>query len=242
MFTLAYPQASRFAANVAVWSAQRGIATLPLAQIEQAVIDLVEGRAALLLADAAKDGVDWIVAAQRSPSTRRLPCYLVDGQDTTAQQIGARRTISSIELIDQLDALWAAAIAPLQATHNALGRECLAPLPEAAIEGLRLFNAGEYYRQHDVFEALWVAEPAAVRDLYRAILQVGVAYYQVQRGNAAGALKMLLRAAVWLALLPDRCRGVDIADLRANAAAVRMLLERGQTVPPEMLKPVLYRG
>ena len=71
-----------------------------------------------------------------------------------------------------------------------------------------------------------MAESGPVRDLYRAILQIGVAYYQVQRGNQRGALKMLLRSLQWLNLLPGVCRGVDIARLRADADAVRAELER----------------
>jgi len=63
-----------------------------------------------------------------------------------------------------------------------------------------------------------------VRDLYQAILQVGVAYYQITRGNHRGALKMLLRSLQWLAPLPDVCRGVDVAGLRADAARVRAAL------------------
>jgi hypothetical protein len=65
-----------------------------------------------------------------------------------------------------------------------------------------------------------------VRDLYRAILQVGVAYYQVTRGNLRGARKMLLRSIQWLALLPDVCQGVDVAQLRHDANAVRAELDR----------------
>jgi predicted metal-dependent hydrolase len=99
-------------------------------------------------------------------------------------------------------------------------------LPPQALEGVEKFNAGEFYKQHDLFEALWVAEQGPVRDLYRAILQVGVAYYQILRGNHRGALKMLLRSIQWLLILPDACQGVDVKQLRADAARVRAELER----------------
>ena len=69
-----------------------------------------------------------------------------------------------------------------------------------------------------------------MRDLYRAILQVGVAYYQVTRGNRRGALKMLLRAVQWLNVLPAICQGVDVARLRDDAARVRVALE---ALPPD---------
>lgn len=101
---------------------------------------------------------------------------------------------------------------------------CSEPLPPRAQEAISLFNNGEYYLQHDLLEALWRDEPRRIRDLYQGILQVGVAYYQVTRGNRRGAVKMLLRAERWLADLPDVCQTVDVAALRADAARVKAIL------------------
>ena len=67
--------------------------------------------------------------------------------------------------------------------------------------------------------------PGPERDVYQAILQVGVAYYQIERGNARGARKMLQRALQWLRKLPDACQGIDVADLRQNAQNVLAGLE-----------------
>jgi len=117
---------------------------------------------------------------------------------------------------------------------TALHEQCAEPLPDAARAAIALFNAGEYYAQHDAFELLWAAEPRSIRDLYRAILQVGVAYYQITRGNERGGWKMLKRAEGWLAGLPSVCQAVDVAALMADAAAVRVELERraGLVEPP----------
>jgi uncharacterized protein len=112
------------------------------------------------------------------------------------------------------------------ATENTLDCQCAEAMPADGLLGIEKFNAGEYYPQHDLFEALWVAEAGPVRDLYRAILQVGVAYYQVTRGNFRGAAKMLKRSVQWLDRLPNSCRGVDVAQLRVDSAAVRAELAR----------------
>lgn len=124
-----------------------------------------------------------------------------------------------------------------------LENSCGDPLPPEAAQAVDLFNAGEYYRQHDLFEALWRAEPGPVRDLYQGVLQVGVAYYQITCGNRRGALKMLRRSARLLARLPDVCRGIDVRQLREDSAHVRAALE---STPAEdiaafdrrLLKPV----
>jgi predicted metal-dependent hydrolase len=90
--------------------------------------------------------------------------------------------------------------------------------------GVERFNQGAYYAQHDAFEALWMAESGPVRELYRAILQVGIAYYHVTRGNHAGGLKMLRRCVQWFAVLPDECQGIDVRQLRNDAARVHAAL------------------
>jgi predicted metal-dependent hydrolase len=76
-------------------------------------------------------------------------------------------------------------------------------------------------------------------------LQVAVAYYQIQRGNYNGAAKMFLRMRQWIDPLPDRCRGVDVARLRAEAreahrALVALGPERLHEFDRSLLRPVHY--
>jgi predicted metal-dependent hydrolase len=104
--------------------------------------------------------------------------------------------------------------------------ECKEVLPELAQEGVRKFNEGQYYKQHDLFEELWMQTEGPVRDLYRAVLQVGIAYYQIERGNYRGALKMLQRSVQWLLILPEACQGIDVKQLREDSFRVRAELER----------------
>jgi tetratricopeptide (TPR) repeat protein len=94
---------------------------------------------------------------------------------------------------------------------------CAEPLSDLGREGIALFNAGEFYEAHHGLEAAWMEDQGAGRDFYRAILQIAVAYYQIQRGNYNGAVKMFLRVRKWLEPLPDVCRGVDVARLRRDA-------------------------
>jgi len=103
--------------------------------------------------------------------------------------------------------------------------QCQESLPRLAQLGVERFNAGAYYAQHDAFEEQWMAESGPVRELYRAILQVGVAYYHITRGNHAGGLKMLQRSVQWFALLPDTCQGIDVRQLREDAGRVRAVLK-----------------
>lgn len=164
-----------------------------------------------------------------SPATRRIPVVVaaVDADTRTAALLaGADEVISPDEIADRLpDLLMEAVEARRAVSRDALRDLCAEPLPPEAEEALRYFNAGEYYRQHDLFEALWMRETRPVRELYRGVLQVGIAYYQIEQGNRRGALKMLLRGMGWLNRLPDVCQGIDVAGLRRDAAVVRAALE-----------------
>lgn len=83
------------------------------------------------------------------------------------------------------------------------------------------------------------------RDLYQGILQIGLAYYQINRGNYRGSLKMFRRGQGNLAALGEFLLGVDVAQLRADALAVEEELRRlgpdaiGK-LDKSRLKPVPY--
>jgi len=97
---------------------------------------------------------------------------------------------------------------------------CNASLHPQAAEGLRLFNAGEYFEAHEALEAAWNEEKGKVRELYRGILQIAVVYLHVTRGNYAGAVKVYDRSQRWLKDWPPICRGIQVEELRNNAEMV----------------------
>jgi predicted metal-dependent hydrolase len=101
------------------------------------------------------------------------------------------------------------------------------PLHPKAREGIELFNQGEFYEAHEPLEEAWMETDSPERDLYQVILQIGLAYYQISRGNYRGALKMFLRAHRNLTPLGNALLGIDIAQLQEDAqnveAALRLL-------------------
>ncbi len=171
----------------------------------------------------------WSAAAKANAATRRILIVLV-AEDAAiraqAQAAGADVTLTPQELATHLPTIASQHAHPLDdKARQRLIQQCADPLPPQAREALERFNAGEYYKQHDLLEALWMAEAGPLRHLYQAILQVGIACYQVTRGNRRGALKMLRRSLRGLALLPDTCCGVDVARLRADALRLRDALQ-----------------
>ena len=103
---------------------------------------------------------------------------------------------------------------------------CREPAPPLLRRGIEQFNAGEFFDQHETLEDLWRAEARPVRRLYQGILQIGVAMYHLQRGNHHGVMVMLERGTGHLRSFGPVCQGVDVADLLAAAARVRLAVDR----------------
>ena len=192
---------------------------------------LIERQVGLVFMDGAFP--QWrslVLGAKSKAATRRIPiCFVSDdsGARVEALSCGADLTVGWAEVHRRFSQIVVdLARIPDSATLAHLDCECREALPALALEGLCAFNRGEYYRQHDLFEAQWVKTTGPVRDLYRAILQVGVAYYQIECDNYRGALKMLQRSVQWLHLLPENCQGIDVAQLRRDSYAVRAELQR----------------
>lgn len=192
---------------------------------------VVDAQPALVMLDG--DAPNWLRyahALKSSPATRRIPLLVFSKDAQTREHAlaqGADYSETRALLVRDLERIVKATARQSDpARTEALLGECDTPLPERAREGIAKFNAGEYYTQHDLLEAEWVETEQPVRDLYRAILQVGVAYYQIERGNYKGALKMLQRSVQWLLLLPDVCQGVDVRTLREDSFRVRAELLR----------------
>jgi predicted metal-dependent hydrolase len=196
---------------------------------------LADANTALILVDHnLPDWKQWVTPVKVSPATRRIPIVLIG--DAAVNQ--PESLVAGVDFVLPVESL-AARLPEMVERHARIPdpeqmRElecgCAEVLPPLAVEGVAKFNAGEYYPQHDLFEAQWVQTTGPVRDLYRAILQVGVAYYQIERGNHRGALKMLLRSVQWLQMLPDVCQGVDVRQLREDSYRVRAALE---ALPPD---------
>jgi hypothetical protein len=193
---------------------------------------LSEQRPGLLLFDLNNAAVPWrrwIALLKSSAATRRIP-VLAFGSHMDVEAMTAARSAGADEVVAR--SRFKAELPHLIQKHlvrpdeTGIAGNCKEPLSELAREGIALFNAGEYFESHEVLEDAWNADESAAKELYRAILQIAVAYLQIERRNYRGAVKMFLRVRQWIDPLPDRCRGVDVAGLRANALEIEAELLR----------------
>lgn len=115
------------------------------------------------------------------------------------------------------------------------------PVPEAALPPLdalalarELLGAGRPFFAHDVLEAVWKVSPNGERALWQGLAQVCVGLTHHQRGNAAGAARLLRRGAETLG--PARpAHGVDTASVVAQALAAAVVVDAGGVPAPLQL-------
>ena len=192
---------------------------------------LAEWRPALMFVELSSTSIpwfDWISAVKSSPATRRIP--VIGFGPHTDLALRARALEAGIDVVLAKSRLLST-LPELIAQHarlvnySAQEMDCHGPLSELAQKGIALFNQGAYFEAHEELELAWNAETGPVRDLYQGVLQVAVAYLQITRRNYRGAVKMFLRMRQWLDPLPDVCRGINVAQLRAEALAARAQME-----------------
>lgn len=187
-------------------------------------------RPVLIIFDMGNDRIEWprwLALVKSVPATRRIPAIAfgphvdVDAFES-AKERGAEAVYARSRFMQQIEEILKNHVALTD--YEAIQEACQAPLSELAIKGFELFNQGEYFESHEELEFAWNEDDTPGRELYRGVLQIAVAYLQIQRKNYRGAYKMFLRARQWLDPLPDICRGVNVEKLRQDAAEVRETL------------------
>jgi len=85
------------------------------------------------------------------------------------------------------------------------------------LEGLRLFDEGQYHEAHDSLEEVWFDQVGAVKLAAQALIQIAVGLYHREHGNLRGAFKLFRRAAEILEPVAPGVLGLDVADLRRRS-------------------------
>lgn len=117
---------------------------------------------------------------------------------------------------------------PLDLDKAAIAAQRELPPPAQLAKGIAEFNRRQFYECHETLEEIWKAERGPVRYLYQGILQVGVAFYHLSRGNWAGAVALLQSGRRYLRPFAPVCQGVDVGRLLADTeTAERRLRELG---------------
>ena len=79
------------------------------------------------------------------------------------------------------------------------------------------FNAGDYWRAHELLERIWLDTPYPMRLFYYALIKLAVGLLHLERHNAVGARRQLVVAAEFLEPFTPAFLGVATGVLRGAA-------------------------
>jgi predicted metal-dependent hydrolase len=116
--------------------------------------------------------------------------------------------------------------------------DCRKKPPLKLLEGIRQFNRGDYFDCHVTLEDIWMHEQGKIRDLYKGILQIGVALHHAKRSNLKGAIRLVSSGMELLSPFAPECMGIDVAHLLQSAGRFREELNQLASDPGLSLRAV----
>ncbi len=88
--------------------------------------------------------------------------------------------------------------------------------PALYLEGLRLFNAEDFFESHEVLEDLWSETEGERRKFYQGLIQAAVALLHFGNENLGGAKKVYLSSRKYLEAYAPRYEGLDVEEFLKN--------------------------
>ena len=93
-------------------------------------------------------------------------------------------------------------------------------------EGLRLYDAGEFFAAHEAWENVWLSLQEPDKTFLQGLIQVTAAFYHLQRNNPLGTALLLQAALRRLECYPIRFGGISVAllcnDIRERLVALEV--------------------
>jgi predicted metal-dependent hydrolase len=80
-------------------------------------------------------------------------------------------------------------------------------------EGLRRYEAGEFFAAHEAWESVWLQSQEPDKTFLQGLIQVTAAFHHLQRNNPRGAALLLQAALQRLTRYPEPYGGISVASL-----------------------------
>ena len=81
-------------------------------------------------------------------------------------------------------------------------------------EGLRLYEAGEFFAAHEAWESQWLKSQEPEKTFLQGLIQVTAAFHHLQRNNPLGTTRLLRAALRRLEPYPACFGGISVILLR----------------------------
>ena len=82
--------------------------------------------------------------------------------------------------------------------------------------GVELFNDGEFWEAHEIWEDLWIREETEIRLFYQGLIQVAGAFHHLGHENWAGMRSLLTDGVAKLVRYRPFTQGIDVDQLLAQ--------------------------
>src|ERR1700687_2747186 len=99
------------------------------------------------------------------------------------------------------------------------------------LAGIVLFNRGDFFEAHEVWESLWMETFSEEKRFYQALIQAAVGLCHFCNGNVRGAVKLYRSSREYMGRFPSPHLGLDCAALLAARDPDRSI-ERDETLVP----------
>ena len=97
----------------------------------------------------------------------------------------------------------------------------------ALAEGLRLYDAGEFFAAHEAWETVRLGSPEPDKTFLQGLIQVTAAFYHLQRSNRLGSALLLQAALRRLERYPARFGGISVTLICNDIRERLLMLEVG---------------
>jgi uncharacterized protein len=112
------------------------------------------------------------------------------------------------------------------------------PYDPRYLAGVVLFNAGDYFEAHEVWEDLWAESHGPTRKFYQGLIQAAVGLCHFCNGNLGGAAKLYRSSRDYMKDCGERFLGLDLVSFwRAMEECFRPVL--GPESPDRNARPTL---
>jgi len=99
-------------------------------------------------------------------------------------------------------------------------------LPKGIRKGIELFNQAKFHEAHDEIEPVWLKEKRDFRMLYQGILQIGIAFYQIEHEKYDVALRMFTCGKLKIRHFLPKFQGVDVKSLFLDSERAEKALKK----------------
>ena len=96
--------------------------------------------------------------------------------------------------------------------------------------GVEEFNNGMFFECHETLEDVWHGIRGSARDFFQGLIQIAVGFYHLDNANLVGSRSQLEKGLRRLEKYHDAFMGIDLGELRRQAAEWLERLHSGQPI------------